>query len=179
MVWDPNILLAHRCEHPIQQAMLIRPMETGFREAYDRAREAILQPERCPREIAIHQLKEVLVWLQMYGGCFELPRPSSVGAQVRALLSSTPHQTWTAPEIAKHLAMSEATLRRRLQAEKLSLTKILLDLRLSHALVLLQATDKSITQIANEVGYESPSRFAGRFRERFGQPPTAFRTNPR
>ncbi len=179
LVWDPSILLAYQGETPIQQAMLIQPMQAGFQEAYDRARAAIINPANVPQEIAIHRLKEVLVWLRMQGGCFEIPRPTSAAAQVRALLNSAPHQTWMAPEIAKQLAMSEATLRRKLQAENLSLTKIMLDLRLSHALVLLQSTDKSITQIANEIGYESPSRFAIRFRERFGQPPAAFRSNPR
>ena len=96
LVWDPSILLAYQGKTPIQQAMLIRPMETGFQEAYDRAREAIINPANVPSEIAIHRLKEVLVWLQMHGGCFEIPRPTSAAAQVRAILNSAPHHTWTA-----------------------------------------------------------------------------------
>ena len=35
------------------------------------------------------------------------------------------------------------------------------------ALVLLQATTRPVSEIASSVGYESPSRFAVRFRDRF------------
>ena len=41
--------------------------------------------------------------------------------------------------------------------------------------LLLQATDKPVAEIALDVGYGSPSRFAGRFRKRFGHPPHAVR----
>lgn len=60
--------------------------------------------------------------------------------------------------------MSEATLRRRLEKEGLSFLQILIDVRMTRALALLQVTDLSIGQIALEVGYNSPSRFAARLR---------------
>ncbi|MDP8997842.1 MAG: AraC family transcriptional regulator, partial [Pseudomonadota bacterium] len=41
--------------------------------------------------------------------------------------------------------------------------------------VMLQSTGDSITQIAFAVGYESPSRFATRFRKRFGFVPSVLR----
>jgi AraC-like DNA-binding protein len=71
--------------------------------------------------------------------------------------------------------MSEATLRRRLAEKSETLSGILLDLRMSAALSLLQATEDSIAQVALSVGYESPSRFAQRFRERFGFSPSQVR----
>ena len=43
------------------------------------------------------------------------------------------------------------------------------------AMMLLQATDHAVTRVALEVGYESASRFAIRFRERFGFSPGAIR----
>ena len=47
---------------------------------------------------------------------------------------------------------------------------------MSLALTLLQVTDKPVGEIAHEVGYESASRFATRFRARLGVSPTTIRT---
>jgi AraC-like DNA-binding protein len=46
-------------------------------------------------------------------------------------------------------------------------------------MLLLQSTDQAVNRIALDVGYESPSRFANRFRERFGFAPTAIRGHAR
>nr|WP_259372002.1 helix-turn-helix transcriptional regulator [Caldimonas mangrovi] len=83
------------------------------------------------------------------------------------------------PEVAARLAMSEATLRRRLRAEGASFNELLADVRMSFAMTLLQSTDRSVAHIASDVGYESASRFAIRFRERFGFAPTAIRGHRR
>jgi AraC-like DNA-binding protein len=59
------------------------------------------------------------------------------------------------------------------------LSELLVDVRMSLALTLLQATSLPVTQIAMNAGYESPSRFAVRFRQRFGFAPTAVRGHQR
>ena len=46
---------------------------------------------------------------------------------------------------------------------------------MNRALALLQATDLPVGVIAGDVGYASPSRFAARFRARFGVTPGAIR----
>ena len=50
---------------------------------------------------------------------------------------------------------------------------------MSFAMTLLQSTDHPIAHIAAQVGYESPSRFAVRFRDRFGFAPTVVRGHRR
>jgi transcriptional regulator GlxA family with amidase domain len=50
---------------------------------------------------------------------------------------------------------------------------------MSFAMVLLQSTQHAVNRIALQVGYESASRFAIRFRERFGFAPTAIRGHAR
>lgn len=82
---------------------------------------------------------------------------------------------WTAARVAGALAQSEATLRRRLAVEGTSLTELLGDTRMAMALTLLQTTTQPVAHIAAEVGYESPSRFSARFRQRFGFSPTSVR----
>ena len=50
---------------------------------------------------------------------------------------------------------------------------------MNRALGLLQATDLPVGVIAAEVGYASPSRFAVRFRARFGLSPRDIRGDER
>ncbi len=66
------------------------------------------------------------------------------------------------------IGVSEATLRRKLATAGTSLTDIIADVRMTRAASLLQATELPINRVALEVGYESASKFAARFRERFG-----------
>ena len=93
----------------------------------------------------------------------------------RALAAGLP----TAVARQRMLEVSQATLRRRLAAEGSTLTELLVDIRMSTALTLLQATTQPVSHIALAVGYESPSRFAVRFRQRFGFAPTAVRGHER
>jgi len=62
-------------------------------------------------------------------------------------------------------------------AEGTSLTELLMDARMSTALTLLQTTTQAVSDIALSVGYDSVSRFALRFRRRFGFTPTAVRAH--
>jgi AraC-like DNA-binding protein len=76
---------------------------------------------------------------------------------------------------ARGHALSEASLRRRLASESASFTSLVIDARMTIALERLQSSSHSITRIALDVGYESASRFAVRFRARFGIAPSEIR----
>ena len=65
--------------------------------------------------------------------------------------------------------------RRRLAKQGTGFRTLLTDVRMTRALTLLQVTPWPVAQIAGAVGYESPSRFAARFKERFGFAPSAVR----
>ena len=95
------------------------------------------------------------------------------------MLSARLDGEWSSDAVARSLAMSEATLRRRLAAEGVTLRELIADVRMASALVLLQATSRPVSEIASAVGYDSPSRFAVRFRGRFGFAPTAVRGHAR
>lgn len=78
---------------------------------------------------------------------------------------------WTLAHAARSFNMSEATLRRKLAAENTGFSEILSDTRMNRALGLIQTTTLPMAQVALEVGYDSPSQFAARFKERFGVNP--------
>jgi AraC-like DNA-binding protein len=78
---------------------------------------------------------------------------------------------WTLGHAARSFNMSEATLRRKLAAENTGFSEILSDTRMNRALGLIQTTTLPMAHVALEVGYDSPSQFAARFKERFGVNP--------
>jgi AraC-like DNA-binding protein len=128
-----------------------------------------------PPAIRALRTEEVLLWLAGDGALLPPAPPPAVSQRLRLLISSDLGSAWTAGRAAAALAMSEATLRRRLAEEATSFTALLTDLRMCQALALLQGTDLPVGEVAAAVGYGSPSRFAVRFRARFGLSPRDIR----
>lgn len=182
LVWDDALIAAQADNH--SELAIIRhaqPMIAGtqdFREALKRAIQAV-EDDRIPISIASHRLQEILLWIGMHGCRFEQSSALTMGIKVRRLIGQDFAREWNAPSVASLFAMSEATLRRKLADEGTSLSQILVDARMSFALQLLQSTTQPVVQIALSVGYQTPSQFAFRFRDRFGFPPTAIRGHRR
>ena len=100
---------------------------------------------------------------------------SNTSERLRGLISEAPERHWTAQEASRELAMSEATLRRRLAGEQTRFEHLLVDVRMHHAMMLMQTTAWTIPRIAHACGYKSRTRFAERFKERFGCLPSVVR----
>ncbi|RKP46389.1 AraC family transcriptional regulator [Trinickia fusca] len=98
-----------------------------------------------------------------------------ISVRLRTLIAEAPEQHWTAQKAGPALAMSEATLRRRLANERLRFEDLLIDVRMHHAMMLVQTTSWNMPYIAQACGYKSSARFAERFRARFGYLPSAVR----
>ncbi|HJB66775.1 MAG TPA: helix-turn-helix transcriptional regulator [Candidatus Mailhella merdavium] len=92
-------------------------------------------------------------------------------ANVRALVEEEPGKAWTAADIAARMHMSERSLRRRMEESGTSLGATIRLARLHAGLGLLQQSGFNVAQISVACGYQSPSRFAARFREHFGISP--------
>ncbi|MCW2477985.1 helix-turn-helix transcriptional regulator [Candidatus Symbiopectobacterium sp. NZEC135] len=122
-----------------------------------------------------YRLLELLSALAERGHVFRPPRYNDTVARLQALMAREPHRHWTAREAGRELAMSEATLRRRLAAESSRFETVLSDIRMHHGMMLLQTTAWSIPRIAEACGYQSRARFSERFRSRFGCLPSAIR----
>ena len=131
--------------------------------------------EGLPEAVLHHRVRELLAALRLAGFVPAQPATTGVVERVRLLLATAPARPWQAGEIAATLAMSAATLRRRLAAEGSGFREVLEEVRLAHALSLVQGGRQPLKQVAMACGYQSPSRFAARFRRRFGTLPSELR----
>lgn len=92
-----------------------------------------------------------------------------------AMLQDLAHP-WTLPELARLCHMSRATLVRHVQ-ERLGrpIGELLLDLRMTHAANLLQASEASTGAVAEAAGYQSEAAFQRVFKQRMGATPAQWR----
>lgn len=100
-----------------------------------------------------------------------LPPPPSVTARLREMVMAQPALEWKSAHFEDALAVSSATLRRRLSAEGTTLRDVITSARLACALELLYTTRWPIKTVAAKVGYRSASSFVRRFSERYGMEP--------
>jgi signal transduction histidine kinase/ligand-binding sensor domain-containing protein/DNA-binding response OmpR family regulator len=78
-------------------------------------------------------------------------------------------------QFSKEMALSRSQLNRKLRAlTKQSATEFIRCLRLKRAAQLLEQRTGNISEIAYEVGFTNPSRFAGHFRNLFGVSPSKY-----
>lgn len=178
--FNTDIVTSYSCTNreavPVRKVYKLGGASESFRRAFYHTREIFTDTADIPESIAIARMREMLGWLDEYGVCFGDFQRSGTGKKIRRLVSSDASYAWNINDVSRQLGMSEATLRRRLSAENTSFSRIVADVRMCRALTLLQVTDLSVTQIAYEVGYISPSKFSARFRSRFGFCPGQVRT---
>lgn len=155
------------------------PMKTSSEDrllrAFERAVTALDDP-LTPTAIAEHNVHETLLWLAEEGIGFGPRRALGFVDKLRTKLAAEPDTPWRSIEAARAMAVSEATMRRRLAEESTTFGDLLADVRMTQALGLLQTSELPINRIALDVGYSCPSRFAKRFRGRFGVAPSEIRS---
>ncbi len=88
-----------------------------------------------------------------------------------------PEHPWNMDNLAKLCAVSRASFIRLFKQKTGELPgKLLLDLRMQKALMLVRYSNKSMFAIANDVGYQSESHFSKTFKRYFGVAPSQYRT---
>ncbi|WP_026186589.1 AraC family transcriptional regulator [Ensifer sp. BR816] len=130
---------------------------------------------RLPVPVATVRLMELITWFALSGAVLGDRESPLLQHRLRQMIEADPARDWTLGHAARTFNMSEATLRRKLAAEDTSFTETLGDTRMTRALALLQTTTLPIAHVAQEVGYDSPSQFSARFKERFGINPREVR----
>jgi AraC-like DNA-binding protein len=135
-----------------------------------------LAREDLPPPIMRHRLLEPLIWLRHNGVQLPILGEEQPWSKVRGLIEADIGKPWRIADVARHFAMSEATLRRWLAKSGVGFAEILLNTRLEKGLTQLQTTEVPISQIALECGFKTPSHFSDAFRKRFGIMPKAIRS---
>ena len=103
-------------------------------------------------------------------------RPSGLVAQVRAsIVSQLKAGSVSAGGVAKSLAMSERTLRRRLDAEDTTYQRLLDEVRTELATRYLEERQIAIDEVALLLGFSDRSSFVRAFRQWTGRTPADFR----
>jgi AraC-like DNA-binding protein len=179
LAFDPQLVAATE-QMPakariVSTATTLREPPAYLSAAFQGALDALAAKKPMPDRILRHRFQEVLLGLEIRGWRFDARHAASPSSRVRQLLGSNPAKHWKIAEVGRAFGMSEATLRRRLQADGVSFREIITRVRMGRALTLLQASELSITQISLEAGYDSLSQFTARFRRHFGQSPRRLR----
>lgn len=94
--------------------------------------------------------------------------------KVRNLLSSDLSRKWRLNFVADVFNVSEITVRKRLEVEGTSFNTLLLELRMNHAMNLLQENEKQIHQISALIGINNPSYFIRLFKDFYGITPKQY-----
>ncbi|MBS0386183.1 MAG: AraC family transcriptional regulator [Proteobacteria bacterium] len=108
-------------------------------------------------------------------GWFAGLRDPAIGRAL-ALMHAQPQKDWSAEELADAVNLSRSTF-----AERFSTLigyppiRYLIAWRMQVAARMLRETNRSIAQIAFDVGYDSEAAFNRAFRREFGRPPSAWR----
>ncbi len=155
---------------PFQQVPLDADLASSLQHLLASAADGQLSDERLR-----YRALDFLAALAERGGVFRPPQAPGLSGRLRTLIGEAPSQHWTAQTAGKALAVSEATLRRRLAGESARFEDVLIDVRMHHAMMLVQTTSWSVPEIAQACGYKSRARFAERFKARFGYLPSAVR----
>jgi len=126
-------------------------------------------PSTAPDPNEVPRLQEVGVGL-------ELPRQDAFVERVQgAIGAALAAGGVTASDVAGRLAVSEATLRRRLREVGLSYQTLLDEIRYQLAERYLRQTDMDVAEVAFSLGFADPSSFGRAFKRWSGLTPLEFR----
>lgn len=98
----------------------------------------------------------------------------SLQNKLSAYFSKDPADNYQLDEVSHVFSMSRATLIRRLNQDGTNFRTVLANVRMSHALSLMQEKKQSQLDLALQCGYQSETRFSQRFHQQFGITPKQY-----
>lgn len=101
---------------------------------------------------------------------------SGVAGEIRALMNEDLRAACHIEPVARRLALSPRTLRRRLGEEGTSFQEILRDVRSELAIAYLRETRMTIDDIAERTGFSDAANFRHAFKRWTGKAPSAYRS---
>ncbi len=164
---------AYHASFPLKpiDACFCLPVNRDLEQALSRVGDAISSPDLSPA-LRTHRVIEILLMLADLGCVVKSPEKLTWPDRVRRLVAQRPHAGWTVDSVASACHVSSSTLRRRLEESDSTVGKLVREVRLETALLLLQSTDLTVGEVAQRCGYGSHGRFSAAFRTRFGFSPS-------
>jgi LacI family transcriptional regulator len=172
--WNDPVI----CEstHPSLTSIEIDAAAFGFQTAQILDR-MMRKPDHRPEKITFAGACELVRRESSDYLCF---KDELIARTLRYIRKHAPLRNLSVDEVAATVPMSRSSFTGRFRtAVGLSAKAEILRVRLEHAKRLLAANDPTITEIANEMGFESSQDFARLFRTKTGSTPTDFRARSR
>jgi AraC-like DNA-binding protein len=104
---------------------------------------------------------------------------ASLQTDIIKLLDRHPQKLPTLTQIADLLNLSERTIKRRLQTESTSFSRLIEEHRKQRALYFLTQTPITVADLAEQLGYREPCSFQRAFKQWFGKTPGEYRQHSR
>lgn len=184
---DPEVSMALSLRHPElcvhAQMGAFDPTRPHVLHANTAALQAVLHYTRtllvegAHEALLRHRLEDLLLSLSLQHRAERDPQRSESRADgdlvlaVRNLVRREPQAELSAESVAQRLAVSPATLRRRLAEAGVSLRGLRTEERMALAQALLARPGAQVAEVALRCGYRSPSKFARQFRLFSGDAP--------
>ncbi len=183
---DPEVSAALTVRHPELcahgQSGAFDPARPHVLRASAPALQAILHfarsllVEDTPAALLRHRLEDLLLALSLQHAAsrravHEGSGEADLVLAVRKLVRQAPEAELSTEIVARKLAVSPATLRRRLAQAGVSLRALRTEERMALARVLLARPGAQVAEVALRCGYRSPSKFARQFRRFAGAAP--------
>lgn len=132
----------------------------------------------CARESAVTLLSLLKTEFRQSNNAWASKRMNSFVA-ILDRIRLRPDLGWDRSTIARELHISERTLTREFKRIfNMAPSKMVTNIRMDLASRLLINTDRSLSEIASSVGYESPFSFSRLFKKNVGVSPEQYRTMP-
>ena len=157
---------------PIPDQRLRERMRQAFQRLIDDNHSA----ERFSDELAQNALAEVFILAARQTYKAQMPHRDARVEAVLARLTERLSEPLCVAELAIGVSLSPSRLAHLFKEEVgMSVIEMLLQLRLNQAARLLTFSERSVNQVAQDVGFASPFYFSRQFKRVYGVNPTAYR----
>lgn len=101
-------------------------------------------------------------------------RVEDVANRIVNVIEKDLNKKWKAEDVSRALFMTESCLRKKLQKENLTFKRIVKDIKMKHAAILIKSKNLNVSNIAHELGFSSTSYFIKTFKEYYDVTPKQY-----
>ncbi|MEP3280256.1 MAG: AraC family transcriptional regulator ligand-binding domain-containing protein [Stappiaceae bacterium] len=173
--WRPSrVDLSHvtGAPHSVVSRVLCRNVRFGQSENFIHIPPEALQRHSYKRDLALFELMRTMAKERQA----QRQEKPDLEEQIRTILKLAPMEHYKNPAlISDSLGLTPSALQRLLRGMGSTMRSITDDVRFEKAQNLLRATDQSVADIAERLGYSEPAAFIRAFKKRFDSTPRLYR----